>query len=170
MRTSRNIILGAACFGVLSAGWVAGHPGPDRQEADAAVAASDTGSPGTVVADPPAASSEAADQASPTASATNEPEASLADGTFTGAVISNDRGQFEASITITDGVITDVTILRQGTQEAQSQRINAMAGPQLVERILAAQTWQVEAVSGASYSSDGVTASVRDALAQAGAA
>lgn len=144
MRTSRIIVLSAACAGVVSAGWFAGHQGLGSPAADAT--------------------------AGPDAGATPASEGTLQDGTFTGDVVSNEKGEFEASVTIAGGVITDVAILKQGTDEAQSQRINKMAGPQLIERILAAQSWQVEAVSGASYTSDGVTASVRDALAQAGAA
>lgn len=141
MRTSRSLAVGVACTGIVTVGWVAGHQ-------DSA----SSGVPGS-------------GQAGSTPGA--DASASLADGTYTGAVVNNLRGSFEASVTIAGGTITDVTILQAGTQEAESQRVNAFAKPQLVERILQAQTWDVQAVSGASYTSDGLRASVKDALAQA---
>ncbi|WP_062526490.1 FMN-binding protein [Demequina rhizosphaerae] len=104
----------------------------------------------------------------PTATATEQADPAPASSTVDGPVVSNARGDFQARITVTGGEVTDVQAIAAGTQDAQSVQINARAIPELREKVLAAQTWDVEAVSGASYTSPAFTESLRGAFEEAG--
>ncbi|MBQ7059094.1 MAG: FMN-binding protein [Firmicutes bacterium] len=84
-----------------------------------------------------------------------------ADGTYYGSG-SGFRGSIEVSVTVESGLITDITIEsykddRQFFSQAKDSVINA---------ILSAQTADVSAVSGATYSSRGIMEAVADALDQ----
>jgi uncharacterized protein with FMN-binding domain len=74
----------------------------------------------------------------------------------------------QVQLAINDGVITQVQPLVVGLGDGTSRRINAGAVPQLQARVLESQTWNVAYVSGASYTSQGILASVQGAMAQAG--
>ncbi|WP_062384957.1 FMN-binding protein [Demequina iriomotensis] len=88
--------------------------------------------------------------------------------TFDGPVVTNPRGQYQARITVEGGTVTDVQAVVAGTQDAQSVQINAKAIPILRDEVLAAQTWDVAAVSGASFTSPAFIESLRGAFGQAG--
>ncbi|WP_062301204.1 FMN-binding protein [Demequina subtropica] len=88
--------------------------------------------------------------------------------TFDGPVVTNARGDFQARITVEGGVVTNVQAVAAGTQDAQSVQINANAIPILRDEMLAAQSWDVAAVSGASFTSPGFIESARGAFGQAG--
>ena len=66
------------------------------------------------------------------------------------------------------GVVTDVQAVVAGTREGDSIEINARAIPELRDKVLAAQTWDVAAVSGASFTSPAFIESLEGAFAQAG--
>ena len=81
------------------------------------------------------------------------------DGVYTGTG-EGFRGTTQVQVTVEDGYITDITVLscrddREFFQKAQSAVINA---------ILNAQTTDVSAVSGATFSSNGIMDAVADAL------
>ncbi|WP_082227093.1 FMN-binding protein [Demequina rhizosphaerae] len=90
-----------------------------------------------------------------------------ADGTYDGPRVENEKGGFQAQVTVEDGAITQVAAIEAGTQDPQSLQINATAIPELAEKVIAAQSADVEAVSGASYTSPGFLESVEGALDQA---
>ncbi|MDN4475719.1 FMN-binding protein [Demequina sp. SYSU T00192] len=104
----------------------------------------------------------------PTATATAQADEAPASSTHDGPVVSNLRGDFQARITVTGGEVTDVQAIAAGTRDSESVQINARAIPVLRDEVLAAQTWDVAAVSGASYTSQGFTESLRGAFAEAG--
>ena len=87
---------------------------------------------------------------------------------FAGPAVTNERGTYQAQITVADGVVTDVVALQAGTTAAQSQAVNSMAIPMFKERVLEAQTWDVEAVSGASFTSPAFLESLQGAFQEAG--
>ncbi|SEJ49782.1 FMN-binding protein [Demequina mangrovi] len=93
--------------------------------------------------------------------------ANYVDGTYDGARVENEKGGFQAQVTIENGVIASVAAIEAGTQDAQSVQINATAIPELAERVVEAQSADVDAVSGASFTSPGFLASIEDALEQA---
>ncbi len=91
-----------------------------------------------------------------------------ASGTFDGPVVTNIRGDFQARIVVEGGTVVSVDALAAGTSAAESQIINAEAIPALSQRVLEAQDWDVDAYSGASYTSPAFLESVQGAFAEAG--
>ena len=94
--------------------------------------------------------------------------ASFGSGVYDGPEVRNARGLYQARITVTEGKVTNVEAVHAGSTLPQSLEINAFAIPMLVERVLAAQSWDVEAVSGASFTSPGFTESLKGAFDMAG--
>ena len=108
-----------------------------------------------------------------TASATSEASTTTTQavsGVFDGAAVDTRYGPYQAEIVVEAGIITDVTILQQGDSDHETKRINERAIPTLVERVLSAQSWNVDGVSGASYTSPALLTSIKDAMSQAGLA
>ena len=68
-----------------------------------------------------------------------------------------------------NGKITDVQTLQLPGGQFRSQQIGQYAAPQLRSEVLAAQSAQVNTISGATYTSEGYLQSVQSALDQAGA-
>lgn len=87
---------------------------------------------------------------------------------FDGPPVSNLRGTYQAVIVVRDGVVVDVQAVVAGTSAPESIAVNTMAIPQFRERVLAAQSWDVDAVSGASYTSPAFLESLEGAFAEAG--
>ena len=88
--------------------------------------------------------------------------------TFDGPAVSNVRGTYRAQITVVDGVVTDVVALQAGTSAPESVAVNTMAIPLFKERVLEAQSADVEAVSGASFTSPAFLESLAGAFYAAG--
>lgn len=88
--------------------------------------------------------------------------------TFDGPEIQNARGTFQVEIVMAGGKVTEVRPLQAGTGDATSRFINSRALPVLEQRILDAQTWDVQYVSGASYTSSGLITSAKGAFQKAG--
>ncbi|WP_430867134.1 FMN-binding protein [Demequina aurantiaca] len=154
MKTSRKFMVGGASVVILGAGLAAAPeaavldfaaPG----DAEQAATPGDVGTP------------------APTESAGGE-AAAPADGTYSGTVVNNIRGDYQLQIVVAGGVVTDVQFLTAGTQAAESVAVNAMALPILRERILEAQDWDVDFVSGASYTSPAMVESAQAAFDDAG--
>ncbi len=89
-------------------------------------------------------------------------------GTFKGALVRTALGNFQMSITVKNGTITAVNTIVGGDNRSESVRINNYAIPTLKSKILSAHTWNVGNISGASYTSAGVEASVKSAMQAAG--
>ena len=89
-------------------------------------------------------------------------------GTFKGAAIATPRGVFQVSVTFKNGVATKVTTVKAGSRDGTSQQINAYSLPRLESLIVSGQTWNVAYISGASYTSYGITNSAKGAFQQAG--
>ena len=79
----------------------------------------------------------------------------LADGTHTGKVVTTDYGDIQVAIVVAGGKITEVDVLKQPGSERRSIEINANAIPQLKSEVLVAQASIVNAISGASFTSEG---------------
>ena len=89
---------------------------------------------------------------------------------FAGNVVATRFGtvQVQVQITVASGQLTDVTALKLTDAGNQSVRISARAAPILRSEALAAQSANVDVVSGATYATDGYTSSLQSALDQAG--
>jgi len=83
----------------------------------------------------------------------------LADGTYSGSG-AGFRGETSVSVTIQNGYITAIQV----TDYRDDERYFTRAETTIINEILAGQTPDVDAVSGATYSSNGIMEAVADAL------
>jgi uncharacterized protein with FMN-binding domain len=107
---------------------------------------------------PPPGSSGAA---APSASGAAVPSAPIV---VDGATEQTPYGPVQIELTVAGGRITQVTVLQHPDAGQLSQQINAFALPQLRAETLAAQSARVDAVSGATYTTQGYQASLQSAL------
>ena len=84
-------------------------------------------------------------------------------GTYTGYA-KGLGGILSASVTVTEDTITDIVL----NLENETPEIGQAAGDTLKQEILAAQSAEVDGVTGATTTSTGILSAVRNALAQAG--
>ncbi|AKG46661.1 FMN-binding domain protein [Streptomyces xiamenensis] len=89
-------------------------------------------------------------------------------GTFTGKSIDTPFGPVQVAVTLDQGRITGVRALRTPGGDPRSEAIAAESVPRLTQEVLRAQSVHVDAVSGASYTSQGYLDSLQSALDQAG--
>jgi len=100
---------------------------------------------------------------------TADPQPTLSGAqTFAGPAVSNARGTYQAQITVVDGTVTDVVALQAGTRDPQSVAVNQMAIPAFRTEVLEAQSWDVDAISGASFTSPAFIESLQGAFEDAG--
>ncbi len=159
---------------MLAAGWRVGNlPIPSVALADPASGQVSAGaSPSPTSAAPASAPGPSSTAATTSAGAPAAPAPAPAPtgptGVFVGPAVGTFYGTMQVQLAINNGEITQVQPLVVGLGDGTSRRINASAVPQLQQRVLASQTWNVAYVSGASYTSQGVLASVKGAMAKAG--
>jgi uncharacterized protein with FMN-binding domain len=87
--------------------------------------------------------------------------------TYTGQAVRTRYGTVQVQVTMTGSTITNVSFLQLSATDSRSQQINANAGPILLEQTLAAQSAQIDGVSGATYTTQGYEQSLQSALDQA---
>ncbi|HEX5741760.1 MAG TPA: FMN-binding protein [Pilimelia sp.] len=88
------------------------------------------------------------------------------DGTFRGQSVPNPYGTVQVSVRISGGRITEAAA--SYPTDGNSGVVNGNAIPRLREATLQAQSADINAVSGATYTSDGYRRSLQSALDQAG--
>ncbi|MGW3570686.1 FMN-binding protein [Streptomyces sp. NPDC000941] len=74
----------------------------------------------------------------------------------------------QLAVTFSKGKITAVKALQTPSGDGRSQQIASYAVPQLTSETLSAQNAQIDAVSGATYTSEGYVQSLQSALDKAG--
>lgn len=84
------------------------------------------------------------------------------DGTYEGTG-TGFAGELTVSVTIEKGTITDIQLVDSGNDDAAY--VNMAVG--VIDKMLAAQTSDVDAVSGATFSSNGIMDAVAEALSLA---
>ena len=89
------------------------------------------------------------------------------DGTYTGSAADAYYGNIQVSATISGGKITNVEFLQYPNDNPHSISVNTQAMPYLKQEAIAAQSAQVDIVSGATDTSDAFIQSLSSALAQA---
>jgi uncharacterized protein with FMN-binding domain len=87
---------------------------------------------------------------------------------ITGDAAQTRYGPVQVRITVEGRRITDVTVVRYPTQDHRDREINGYALPVLNQEALGAQSAEIDAVSGATYTSDGYTRSLQSAIDRAG--
>jgi uncharacterized protein with FMN-binding domain len=90
-----------------------------------------------------------------------------ADGTYTGSKADAMYGTVQVQVVIQGGRITDVQFLSRPSGREESDQINSYAAPILVQETIAAQSANVQVVSGATLTSRAFMQSLQSALDQA---
>jgi uncharacterized protein with FMN-binding domain len=85
-------------------------------------------------------------------------------GTFSGPAENTQYGQVQVAITVSNGKITNA----DGTLPDGGDSIGQNAIPRLNQEVLTAQSANIQAVSGATYTSNGYIESLQQAVDQAG--
>jgi uncharacterized protein with FMN-binding domain len=112
----------------------------------------------------------ASDSASDSASASGDSAATssgLADGTYTGELVSTNRGDVQVQITVSAGTISTVTAITYPSETQQSRSISARVIPTYEQEAVTAQSADIKLVSGATETYTGFTGSLQDAINQA---
>ena len=94
-------------------------------------------------------------------------QGATAAGTFTGDSVTTRWGPVQVEITVADGKITAVQAVEYPQDNARDRQINAYALPVLAQEVTQAQSAQIDAVSGATVTSDGYIQSLQSAIDQA---
>ena len=114
-------------------------------------------------------SSSATPSATPSSSASKSSGGSAsATRTVTGDLEQDRYGDTQVKVTITNGKITEITVLAYNDGDPRSAEISQQAIPLLRQEVLSKQSAAVDAVSGATYTSNAYEASLQSALDKAG--
>ena len=95
------------------------------------------------------------------------PSSGFKDGTYVGSPEDASYGTVQVQAVIKGGKITDVQFLSYPRDRRTSQEINSRAIPILQQETIAAQNANVNAVTGATFTSEAFVASLQSALDQA---
>lgn len=101
------------------------------------------------------------------ATPTPKPRTGMKDGTFTGSVEDAFYGNIQVQAVISGGRLVDVLFVQYPSDNRTSISINAQALPILKSEAIAAQSANIDMVSGASDSSPAFARSLSNALSQA---
>ncbi|MFE2945130.1 FMN-binding protein [Streptomyces sp. NPDC059255] len=96
------------------------------------------------------------------------PAAPAAPKTVLGSAVDTQYGPVQVRITVADGKVTASEAVRAPSSDARSKSVTADSVPKLNQAAVTAQSAQIDAVSGASYTSKGYQESLQSALDQAG--
>jgi len=84
--------------------------------------------------------------------------------TATGEVAQTRWGPVQVQVRIVGAKITEVTVLQRPSGNSQDEQINGFALPRLRAEVLQAQSARIDAISGATVTSDGYLTSLQSAL------
>jgi uncharacterized protein with FMN-binding domain len=90
------------------------------------------------------------------------------DGTYTGTRSYAYYGFIKVQAVIKNRTLTDVTVLEYPNDNGRSHYINNVALPYLIQEAVDAQSYKVDFISGATFTSDAFTKSLQAALKSAG--
>jgi uncharacterized protein with FMN-binding domain len=107
--------------------------------------------------------------AQPTAARVAGPQVgvSLAAGAFSGPLGPYGYGELSTKVNVSGGRITGVSVPVLKTAEQYSQQLAAQVIPMLQQEVVSAQSARIQAVSGATYTSEAYAQSVQAALDKA---
>ncbi|MBW8740430.1 MAG: FMN-binding protein [Streptomyces turgidiscabies] len=124
---------------------------------------------GAAPADPPAGSAAGSAAGSGAAQSGAAAGGATSDGggTYTGAVVQTEYGPVQVRVTLTKGRITSASAV-QAPKGGRSDQVSGDAIPKLNQEAVTVGDGDIDAVSGASYTSAGYKKSLQSALDQAG--
>jgi len=85
-----------------------------------------------------------------------------------GPVVDTRYGPVQVAVVVADGVLVDIVALQLPSGDRESDQISEYAAPQLEEMALAAQSAEIDVVSGATVTSRAYADSLQGALDSAG--
>jgi uncharacterized protein with FMN-binding domain len=88
-------------------------------------------------------------------------------GQLTGDAVRTPFGTVQVQVTLQNGRITDVQAIQSPNDNGHSHAVSQYATPQLRSEVLAAQSAQVDSISGATYTSYAYMQSLQSALDRA---
>lgn len=109
-----------------------------------------------------AASDTESESSTTTSSSTSSSNSTMKDGTYTGKSTSTEWGDIQVKITVASGKITQITVLKHPTG-GKSDEINSRSLPTYKQEALAAQSANINQVSGATETYKGFTGSLQSA-------
>jgi uncharacterized protein with FMN-binding domain len=92
---------------------------------------------------------------------------SSASGTYTGSTVQTQWGPIQVEITVVNGKIADAHAVLYPTGNSRNRQINAYAVPLLNQEVVQQQSANIDAISGATVTSDGYIQSLQSAIDQA---
>ncbi|MGL5104541.1 MAG: FMN-binding protein [Limosilactobacillus fermentum] len=107
-----------------------------------------------------AASDTESESSTTTSSSTSSSNSTMKDGTYTGKSTSTEWGDVQVKITVASGKITQITVLKHPTG-GKSDEINSRSLPTYKQEALAAQSANINQVSGATETYKGFTGSLQ---------
>jgi uncharacterized protein with FMN-binding domain len=125
-----------------------------------------TNSPGGGTGTTASGTTEDTTSSGATSSGTTD-SSSSSSATYTGEEASTQWGIVEVKITVENGRITKSEAVEYPTGNPRDQEINAYAVPQLNSEVVSAQSGSIDAVSGATVTSDGYIQSLQSAIDKA---
>jgi uncharacterized protein with FMN-binding domain len=88
--------------------------------------------------------------------------------TVSGDVVQTIYGPIRVTITVKGGKISAVSVPEYPDGTMRDEQINAFALPELIQETVAADSARIDAVSGATYTSQGYVSSLQSAIDKAG--
>ena len=88
--------------------------------------------------------------------------------TVTGDAVDTPYGPVQVQVNLSGAKIVDVRVLQAPMNTPRDQAINSYALPQLIQATMAANSANIDMVSGATYTSEGYLQSLQSALNRAG--
>ncbi|KIC69054.1 FMN-binding protein [Pseudarthrobacter phenanthrenivorans] len=178
MKIRGTVAAALASAGILLAGWQTGtQAGGISTVASSTTATGTTGATGTGSAGTGSSgsagsssssgatgSSGSASSSGSSSSGSSSSSSSSASGTYKGNTVQTRFGPVQVQITVANGKITDVTALQLTNTDGKSIQISNRAAPLLRSKVLAAQSANVQTVSGATITSDAYLTSLQAAI------
>ena len=112
----------------------------------------------------PETSAQPSGSTAPSPSETGSASAVFTPGTYEGTGTGY-GGEIKVSVTVDETSITGIEVVEQ----TETESVGGAALPTLVDRVLSAQSANIDVVSGATYTSDGFLTAVREAITASGA-
>ncbi|MBR7838888.1 FMN-binding protein [Actinospica durhamensis] len=117
---------------------------------------------------PSATSSAASPKTSSSSSSSPSSSKKAASGTYTGTAVDTRYGPVQVQAVVSDGKLTNVNVLQVPDNGNYEDQIVSIALPELKSEALAAQSGNIDSISGATFTSEGYAQSLQAALDQAG--
>jgi uncharacterized protein with FMN-binding domain len=105
----------------------------------------------------------------PTTTTTAPKASSTGTKTITGEAADTRYGPVQLKVTFSGKKITNIDVVQYPTESGRDIEINSYALPILNQEAMSAQSAQIDAVSGATFTSDGYAQSLQSAIDQLGA-